>query len=56
MALHGAMAVDGIARPEAELAHRVREAVGPKAKLAGTFDPHGNEDAQFLRHAELGLR
>ncbi len=55
MALHGAMAVDGIARPEAELAHRVREAVGPKAKLAGTFDPHGNEDAQFLRHAELGF-
>ncbi|MDE2333216.1 MAG: M81 family metallopeptidase [Rhodospirillales bacterium] len=55
MALHGAMAVEGVARPEAELARRVREAVGPHARLAATFDPHGNEDAQFLRHAELGF-
>ena len=55
MALHGAMAAEGIARPEAELARRVREAVGPAARLAATFDPHGNEDAEFLRHAELGF-
>ncbi len=55
MALHGAMAVEDVARPEAELAQRVREAVGPEARLAATFDPHGNEDAQFLRHAELGF-
>lgn len=55
MALHGAMAVEGVPRPEAELARRVREAVGPRAKLAATFDPHGNEDAEFLRHAELGF-
>ena len=37
MALHGAMAARGIARPEAELARRVRAAVGPKARLAATF-------------------
>lgn len=55
MALHGAMAVRGVARPEAEIARRVRDAVGPQAKLAATFDPHGNEDAEFLRHADLAF-
>lgn len=55
LALHGAMAVHGIARPEAELARRVREVVGPQAVIAGTFDPHGNEDAEFLRHADLAF-
>lgn len=55
LALHGAMAVRGIARPEAELARRVREVVGAKAVIAGTFDPHGNEDAEFLKHADLAF-
>jgi microcystin degradation protein MlrC len=55
MALHGAMAVRGVPRPEAEIARRVRDAVGPDAKLAATFDPHGNEDAEFLRHADLAF-
>ncbi|MEO6102267.1 MAG: M81 family metallopeptidase, partial [Pseudoxanthomonas sp.] len=49
MALHGAMAVKDVAKPEAEIAKRVRQVVGPKAFLVGTFDPHGNEDAEFLR-------
>jgi microcystin degradation protein MlrC len=55
LCLHGAMAVRGTPHPEAELARRVRAAVGPKARLAGTFDPHGNEDDQFLRHADLAF-
>jgi microcystin degradation protein MlrC len=55
LALHGAMAVRGVARPEAELARRVRDAVGPAACIAATFDPHGNEDAAFLRHANLAF-
>ena len=55
MALHGAMAVRGVPRPEAELAARVREAVGPRAVLAATFDPHANEDAEFMRHADLAF-
>jgi microcystin degradation protein MlrC len=55
LALHGAMAVRGIPRPEAELARRVRAAVGAEAILAGTFDPHGNEDEEFLRHANLAF-
>ena len=55
LCLHGAMAVRGIARPEAELARRVREAVGRKTVIAGTFDPHGNEDDAFLQQADLAF-
>jgi microcystin degradation protein MlrC len=55
LSLHGAMAVRGVPRPEADIARRVREAVGPKAFIAATFDLHGNEDAEFLRHADLAF-
>ena len=55
LSLHGAMAVRGIARPEAELARRVREVVGPKTFIAGTFDLHGNEDEAFLRSADMAF-
>jgi microcystin degradation protein MlrC len=55
LSLHGAMAVRGVARPEAELARRVREAVGPKAFIAATFDLHGNEDEAFLKQADMGF-
>jgi microcystin degradation protein MlrC len=55
LALHGAMAVRGVARPEAELARRVREVVGPSVPIAATFDPHGNEDDAFLQHADLAF-
>ncbi|MFB6240765.1 MAG: M81 family metallopeptidase, partial [Gemmatimonadota bacterium] len=52
LSLHGAMAVRNVPRPEAELARRVREAVGPDVPIVGTFDLHGNEDGQFLRWAD----
>jgi microcystin degradation protein MlrC len=55
LAVHGAMGARGVARPEAELAKRVRAAIGPKAIIAGTFDPHGNEDEEFLRHADMAF-
>ena len=55
LSLHGAAAVEGVPRPEAELAKRVRALVGPKVPIAGTFDPHGNEDEEFLRHANFSL-
>jgi len=55
LSLHGAMAVRGVARPEAELARRVRAIVGPKVPVAATFDLHGNEDDEFLRHADIGF-
>ena len=55
LALHGAMGVRGVARPEAELARRVREVVGAGVPIVGTFDPHGNEDEAFLRHADMAF-
>src|SRR5436305_93505 len=55
LCLHGAMAVRGVMRPEAELARRVREAVGPGVFIAGTFDPHGNQGDEFLQYADLAF-
>ena len=55
LCLHGAMAVRGVARPEAELARRVREVIGPQAFIAGTFDLHGNEDEAFLQSADMAF-
>src|SRR5215469_4859089 len=55
LCVHGAMAARGIPRPEAELARRVREVVGPRTFIAGTFDPHGNEDEAFLEFADLAF-
>jgi microcystin degradation protein MlrC len=51
LALHGAMAVTGVDRPEAEIARRVREVVGD-VPIVATFDLHGNEDEQFLTVAD----
>lgn len=55
LCVHGAMAVRGVARPEAELARLVRDVVGAKAFIAATFDLHGNEDEEFLRHADMAF-
>jgi len=55
LCLHGAMAVRGVPRPEAELARRVREAVSPDVFIAATFDLHGNEDDAFLRYADMAF-
>ena len=55
LCVHGAMAVRGIARPEAELARRVRQVVGREASIVATFDLHGNEDDEFLKHADMGF-
>jgi microcystin degradation protein MlrC len=54
LSLHGAMGVRGVPRPEADIARRVREVVG-KAFIVGTFDPHGNEDEQFLAEADMAF-
>ena len=55
LALHGAMAVRGIPRPEAEIARRFREVVGPDVPIVGSFDLHGNEDKEFLRWANMAF-
>ncbi len=52
LALHGALAVRDIPRPEAEIARRVRELVGEDVPIVATFDLHGNEDGEFLRWAD----
>ncbi|MBI4538399.1 MAG: M81 family metallopeptidase [Gemmatimonadetes bacterium] len=52
LALHGAMGVRNVPRPEAEIARRFREIVGPNVPIVGTFDLHGNEDEEFLRWAD----
>jgi microcystin degradation protein MlrC len=55
LALHGAMGVRGVAKPEADIARRVREVVGRQAFVVGTFDPHGNEDEEFLAAADMAF-
>lgn len=55
LALHGAMAVRNVPRPEAEIARRFREVVGPDVPIVGSFDLHGNEDAEFLRWADMAF-
>ncbi|MGD1892585.1 MAG: M81 family metallopeptidase [Cyclobacteriaceae bacterium] len=52
LALHGAMAVRNIPRPEAEIAKRVRAVVGDDIPIVATFDLHGNEDEEFLQWAD----
>jgi microcystin degradation protein MlrC len=55
LALHGAMGVRNVPRPEAEIARRFREVVGSDVPIAATFDLHGNEDAEFLRYADFAM-
>ena len=52
LALHGAMAVRDVPRPEAEIARRIREVVGDEIPIVGSFDLHGNEDGEFLEWAD----
>ena len=55
LALHGAMAVRNVPRPEAEIARRFRETVGPDVPIVASFDLHANEDAEFLRWADMAF-
>jgi microcystin degradation protein MlrC len=52
LALHGAMAVRDVPRPEAEIARRFRDVVGPAVPIVAAFDLHGNEDEAFLEVAD----
>lgn len=52
LALHGAMAVRDVPKPEAEIAKRVRELVGPGVPIVASLDLHGNEDEDFLKYAD----
>jgi len=51
LALHGAMAVTGVPKPEAELVRRVRQAVG-QIPIMVTLDLHANEDHELSDAAD----
>lgn len=51
LALHGAMAVTGVPKPEAELVRRVRKAVGA-IPIMVTLDLHANEDHELAEAAD----
>jgi len=51
LSLHGAMAVTGIPKPEAEIVRRVREAVGD-IPIMVTLDLHANEDHELADAAD----
>lgn len=52
-ALHGAMAVDGIADPERDLLRLVRETLGPGVPLVATLDLHANVSEDLFREADV---
>jgi len=52
LALHGAMAVKEVARPEAEIVRRVRTVVGPAVPIMMTLDLHANEDRELMDAAD----
>ncbi len=51
LALHGAMAVRNVPRPEAEIVRRVRHVVG-NIPIMVTFDLHANEDVEMANAAD----
>jgi microcystin degradation protein MlrC len=55
LALHGAMAVRDVPRPEAEIAKRIRKIVGDQIPIVASFDLHGNEDEAFLKWANASF-
>lgn len=55
LALHGAMGVRDVPRPEAEIAKRIRKVVGDHVPIVASFDLHGNEDQEFLKWANASL-
>ena len=51
LSLHGAMAVKGVMKPEAEIVRRVRKVVGKKPIMV-TLDLHANEDHELTDAAD----
>ncbi len=51
LSLHGAMAVDGVLRPEAEIVRRARAAAG-EIPIMVTLDLHANEDEELCQEAD----
>jgi microcystin degradation protein MlrC len=52
LSLHGAMAVSGVPKPEAELVRRCRAVVGADVPIMVTLDLHANEDHELTDAAD----
>ncbi|MCE5306858.1 MAG: M81 family metallopeptidase [Acidobacteriales bacterium] len=55
LALHGAMVSDEFPHADAEIARRVREAVGPGFPVVVTHDFHGNVAPDMIRYTDVLL-
>jgi microcystin degradation protein MlrC len=53
LSLHGAMGVQGMFDPEGDLIAAVREAAGPDATIAVTFDLHANVTRRRAENADI---
>jgi microcystin degradation protein MlrC len=51
--IHGAMSVVGMRDAEGDLAVAVREAVGPRALISASMDPHGNMSRRLVGALDL---
>ncbi len=51
--IHGAMSVVGMIDAEADLAHAVREALGPDVLISTAMDLHGNVSRELLDEVDL---
>jgi microcystin degradation protein MlrC len=52
LALHGAMSVESFPSGDAEIARRVREAIGPKLPFAASHDFHANLTSSLLHEVD----
>ncbi|MBE9604581.1 M81 family metallopeptidase [Acetobacteraceae bacterium H6797] len=53
LALHGAMAVQGVAEPDGELAKALRAILGPEVPIGVTLDFHANINPSLMAHADV---
>ena len=53
LALHGAMAVQGVAEPDGELARAIRAILGPDVPIGVTLDFHANINPSLMAHADV---
>jgi microcystin degradation protein MlrC len=53
LALHGAMAADGVPDADGEIARRIRAVVGPRVPIAVEVDLHGNVSARLVDSVDI---
>ena len=51
--IHGAMCVEGLDDPEAELLRRIRKVIGPKVVVSASMDLHGNVSLELAHQTDL---